>query len=611
MRRTLRWVISVVTILIAVGAVIAVAVPLAVSTQRARERLEQDISEWTGEDVLLGSRPELTFWPVPNVTFHDVAILSRDAPGSEPLASADSVTADFSVLSALTGQPRFTNFTFDKPVFVIKRSKSGALNWQSSNGRIAEAASIAAADTRNDGKPKQAIPSGTLGTVTINDGTIRLADEITGRNEVVHAVNGSIDWPQLNGSARLDLTASLRSKSVHLVGSSDSPLLLLAGANAPLDVDFTAPSMSLSFSGTANLSSKPFFTGKTVFDASSVPKTLAWIGTDIRPGEAIGTLHIDATLTTQTDRVNLDNLILTIDDNRGIGVLDIQHSKNGVPVVAGTLAFNKLNITSFLKAFTPLPKPGEDIATTIDTRFLRQLGLDLRLSAQSATLGPLDLTDLAAAARIDPGRAIFEVGDSTAYGGTATGRVQISEKGLDGGGEVQLSAQNIDFGGVFDALKLSGPLPRGKGSIDMTLKSGHPLWATSIEDIKGKIKVSMRNGTIPSFDINAFRAASAKQRFFSLDHVASGSLPFTSAEFEAALSDGLAEINKATIVTADSLIELDGVIPYSQGSLAMAGSLGPKPPPKGQDAPKDAKPPLRFFVGGSWPAAVISPVVSQ
>jgi AsmA protein len=131
----------------------------------------------------------------------------------------------------------------------------------------------------------------------------------------------------------------------------------------------------------------------------------------------------------RADRAKLDDLIIIIDRNRGIGVLDMELREDAPPLIAGTLAFNSLDIASFLQAFTPLPKAGTDIASTIDTRFLREIGLDLRLSAQSASFGPVALSNLAAAARVDRGRANFDVGDATAYGGSLIGRVALSEKG--------------------------------------------------------------------------------------------------------------------------------------------------------------------------------------
>lgn len=633
--RAFRWVLSAAFLIVAVAVLAVVAVPLLVSTELVRDRLERDISQWTGQYVVLGSTPRLTFWPVPSITFSHVSILSQAEPMGQPLATADSVTADFSVLSALGGSPKFTHFTFKDPVFTVEREADGKVNWQSNAGHIAAAISIAAANARansdNDPKTKAvAVPDYTLGTIDIANGTLRVVDKADDDIETVDKLNGTIDWPQMSGAGRLDLRGNFRGKQVQLIASSNEPLTLIVGANGSLTASFSSKPLSFSFSGTAALARNPFFSGKLTLEAKSVQSVLEWAGTDIRPGEAIGKLNVDAKITTQRDRINLDNLIINIDDNRGIGVLDVQLPKPHFPVVAGTLAFNKLNITSFLKAFTPLPKPGDDIATTVDTRFLRQLGLDLRLSAQSASLGDLSLSDLAATARIDQGRASFDVGDASAYGGSVTGKVQISEKGLDGGGMVQASARNVDFGAIFDAMKLKGPLPRGKGSLDLELKSIHPLWATSSRDITGQLNLTMGSGTIPSLDIGAFRDLAKKQRFFNLGRAASGTVNFASAAFQCSFSDGLAEINKGAITTANSLIELNGVIPYVQGSLAMAGSIGEKPAkkPAATPAPANAQnrssgkdeaakaapiqtPPLRFFIGGSWPSPVISPVVSQ
>ncbi len=628
--RAVRWVLSIAVLLVAVSALAAVAVPLAVSTELVRDRLERDISQWTGQYVVLGSSPRLAFWPVPSVTFSHVSVMSRQSSRSEPLAVAESVTANFSVISALTGRPRFSNFRLNGPVFTVERGLDGRLNWQSSTGHIANAAKIAAANAAaaDSGSKarQQPVPDYSMGTIAISRGTLRFIDKPNDDVETVTDLGGQINWPEMRGRGALDLTGKFRGQTVHLTASSDQPLLLISGNNGPFSAGFDSKLMSVSFSGSAVLTSRPFFKGKVNLDTRSVQKILQWVGTDIRPGEAIGKLHVDADLTTQRDRINLDNLIIDIDENRGIGVLDVQLPKPDFPVVAGTLAFNKLDITSFLRAFTPLPKPGQNIATTIDTQFLRQLGLDLRLSAQSATLGSLSMSDVAAAARIDQGRASFEVGDASAYGGSLTGKVQISEKGLDGGGVVQASARNVDFGAVYDAMKLKGPLPRGKGALDLQLKSAHPLWATSSADITGNVSLKMQNGTIPSFDINAFRSLSAKQRFFDLSRAASGSLGFSSVNFQGHFADGLAEINKGEIRTKNWIIDLNGVLPYSRGGLAMAGSLTPNKPakaaPVAADADKgkqeeSAKPPappqptLRFFIGGSWPSPVISPVISQ
>ena len=74
---------------------------------------------------------------------------------------------------------------------------------------------------------------------------------------------------------------------------------------------------------------------------------------------------------------------------------------------------------------------------------------------------------------------------------------------------------------------------------------------------------------------------------------------------------GQAEITRGEVRGEREMVSLTGIIPYVRGSLALAGVLGPIPPNEGSEPSVALRslPPLRFFVGGSWPEPVISPVV--
>ena len=85
--------------------------------------------------------------------------------------------------------------------------------------------------------------------------------------------------------------------------------------------------------------------------------------------------------------------------------------------------------------------------------------------------------------------------------------------------------------------------------------------------------------------------------------VAGGDFPFTTADIEGKIDRGLAEITRAR-VEGDKVLTLSGIVPYRSGSLALAGTIAET---QAQDADV-VKPTLNFFVGGSWPDPVISPV---
>ena len=100
------------------------------------------------------------------------------------------------------------------------------------------------------------------------------------------------------------------------------------------------------------------------------------------------------------------------------------------------------------------------------------------------------------------------------------------------------------------------------------------------------------------------RKQAAKNTFFNFSEAADGAFDFVRADLEARLDRGLAELTKAEIEGNEKLLTLSGMIPYRSGSLALAGTLADRP----QANATVVNPAISFFVGGSWPEPVISPI---
>lgn len=602
-------------VLVMVLAVVA-CLPLAVSSGVVRDRLERDIGAWAGHPVSLGDAPSIDYWPTPTIQLDNVVMQPSTFAGGDPIMRADSIVANFNLFSAVLGAPSFSEFRLIRPTFNVELYPDSTSNWSSASGDLAQGITAAIerdlATQAGETPPESAVipDSAALGAVTIEDGTIKWIRDPGAEAEKLTAINGTLAWTAPTAVARANITAIFRGEQVTFAGSTTAPLLLLGRRTAPMEAKITSVPLNIDFAGSASLGTNLFLSGALKLSSVSVRRALEWSGTDIKPGEAIGALALSAKVTAEKTMAKLDDLIITVDSNRGIGVLDVALREDAPPQITGTLAFSSLDIASFLQAFTPLPTTGTDIASTIDTRFLRELGLDLRLSAQTASFGPVVLSNLAAAARVEQGRANFDVGDATAYGGSLIGRVAISEKGVDGGVKVQLSARKMNFGGLFDAVGMTGPLPRGNGSLDLEVTSPYPTWATALSDLTGNIDLAVDAGTVPGLNIAKFRELSKTERFFDLDQLGEGTgFPFKSARFQATIAEGEANLTTAELVGAQQMISLSGVIPYSRSSLAIAGVLGPVPPADGATTQAtDAPEPLRFFIGGSWPQPVISPV---
>jgi AsmA protein len=612
--RWFRWALAGAIVAGLVAGVAGVALPFAISTDLVRDRLEREISEWTGHEVELLDKPEIGFWPVPRIELNRISVSSRQYPDAKPIVYADEMTVDFSILSALNGDPSFSNFVLVRPVFTVEKFADGATTWYSKTGRISEGMAISVKKleaSEEDSSKLGPIPTYRLGEVTVQNGTFSWIDHGTEMQEKFTALNGTISWPRLNGGMRANMRGIFRGEAASLGLNSTEPLLLLARNSAQVTFNLSSSPLTMTFDGMANLSDKPFFAGALTMASPSMRQTLQWAGTEIKPGEAIGALSLDAQIQMQNGRAMLNDLIVELEGNRGIGVLDFQNSEDGIPGISGTLAFNSLDVASFLRAFTPLPQSGEEIAETIDTSFLHQLTLDMRLSSQSATLGPLELSNLAAAARIVQGRAVFDIGDAEAYGGRMSGRIVIAESGIQGGGEIKVSARDINLAQALGALEIGGPVPQGVASLNIALSTHYPTWATGLSDLDGKFEISVTDGSIPSFDLSQFRELAASERFFGLSGISDGSFAFSSAEFKATFANGLAEINTGTITGENAMFDITGIIPYQRGGLALVGLLkdGLTEENTSEDETEDNA--IQFFVGGSWPTPVISPIIGN
>src|SRR5690606_13266719 len=141
--------------------------------------------------------------------------------------------------------------------------------------------------------------------------------------EKVTAVNGTISWTGPTSEAQANLTAILRGEQVKLAAASDTPLLLLGQRTADIELAAVSAPLNLDFKGRVNLSPTGFVKGALRLTSPSTRRTLEWSGTDIKPGEAIGALDLAADVTAAERMAKLDNLTIVVDQNRGIGVLDV------------------------------------------------------------------------------------------------------------------------------------------------------------------------------------------------------------------------------------------------------------------------------------------------
>lgn len=583
--RTVAWLLVGAVVL---TALFKIALPMFVSTASVKTNMEDVLSSWTGARANIVGDPQISFWPHPVLTLRNVTFEGGDAATPELLAKADAIAAGFDILAALRGTPVFYDFHLVNPVFKVERRLDGTFNWRRA-GWMADAIADAS------GKAPSTARNTPIGDIEIVNGTLELTDRVTSSAHRVSAITGSVQWRTPTARLNANLSAVMNGEPVQWSITCDQPLMLLSGQNGSIQMAFSSTPLTFSFDGNGNISDHPFAIGQLKLKARSASTLEAWAKGQSLPPAPTGTIALDTNVAMSAQTWKMDNLSLSLDESNATGVLGIAWNRTRGPRIDGTLAFDQLDLAPIVFS-AQTAQSGS--AVPLDRTLLKQFSLDLRLSAQEVSYGTAALTDVAAGVMVENGRASIDIGDGTFAGGTISGRIALAGGDTEGG-QLQFALKNADLAPVAASLGLTGPLPLGRGVLSVDLSADRPLQTLTKDGVSGEIRYSVNDGTVTNFDMPTFERLAAQGRAFNISHATNGSFAFTRADIVATLRKGVAELTRADITGEGRTLSLAGTIPVSSGTLALVGAVR---------TGEDTTPSTRFFVDGSWPNPLISPL---
>ncbi|WP_413711008.1 AsmA family protein [Rhizobium sp. Rhizsp82] len=591
------------TLLLLISAVIFVALrvaaPFVVSTGMVRSGIEDALSRWTGYKAEIKGSPELEFWPTPRITLHQIAIRQPPNAGNKLLGTIDSLSADFSLIEALRGHASFHEFHLLRPNLSLTRDQQGLIDWTYA-GQLAKA--IDGAHQDGNAQVLNRKLDAEVGAITVEDGTLNVTDLATSKTYHFEGVTADINWPRLSSGMSAVLIARTAGQDLKLDFSSRNPLLVFGGKTTELKASLASNLVTASFSGLGSITNLTGLSGNISATIGDMPALLAWSGKSIPGIESLKSFSISSDVLSAANGLRFNNVTLGLNGATATGVMDISSVRNNRAKLGGTLAFDTMNLKPFFDAFALRLAAGEETATP-DGGPLQRLDLDLRFSAKEMQLAPFNLSDVGASVIVSSNEAKFDIGDSQFEGGTMLAHLEATRGDFDGGGKLQMSIRGADFGALVERLQLKGPLPLTTGSLDLNLKTTKPLWTAGLGDVTGQLTFHAGTGSIANLDVEAIRNQSAQQKFFPLSAAGDHSFPFTEAQLTANFSAGSAELEGVSIKGAVETLTLSGIIPYESNGLALSGSLQATDDTRAAELPL-----LPFFIGGSWPNPVISPV---
>jgi AsmA protein len=563
---------------------------LFVSPDMVRTQIEETLRRQTGLEFQVVGDTTVRFWPSPLIVMKDAEVFRPDGNPAEPLLHVDAISGKFDVLSALTGSPQFGGVVLTRPTFNIVRTTAGTFEWQ-------------APDSSTNASGHTRLDTLHVGRIRIADGSVQFRQQ-DGVETRLTALNGTLDFSSLSNAVSFDFKTNSGGRDIAVSGSVQSPSKLLSGDNSDVSLKLSTEGLNAGFSGTANVGQQGFLSGSLDASMQDAGAAARWLGLRYPVVDNLKIVDFKASVASEGMKYTLSNLVLQLADHQATGVLTVGWTKRGAPpFLTGTLAFDRFDGGGFLTAFVPAAADLPEAPVNLDTAFLREFQVDLRISASKAAFGNLALNDMAAGVRIMDGHASFAVASGQIGNGTISAEVSVDEDAQRGARcKFTLQGHNVDLATLPGVLNLGGPWPQATANVEIDLGARLPVAPSGRAETSGTIKVTGGAGKLSGFDPDVFRELSGQKRFFDLSKAAATPMKFDSFQMSAVIDNGIAELHDATFKSTAGDLALTGVIPYKNRSLALSGTLGA---PSGSNAAA-----TRFFAGGAWPTILISPLAA-
>lgn len=600
------WVISALVVVAIVG-IVVVATPWLLSSDIVKERITGRIEELTGLKTTLRGTPKLSIIPFMGIKLGDVVIATptglESEFGDEPLVSMESLKGSLKLLPAIIGEPELANFKLVRPKFNLKVSRTGKVNWYSSKGALAKL--LAQAINNKSGNNPQT-GSIKLGSFEIINGTISYQNDRLGQTAELTSVNIQISWPGTARRASISGSMVWEGEIVKIAASADKPINLLAGGASEILIDVQSNPLNAHIEGMADTNLRSQFSGTTEISSPSVRQFLAWAGYDLAPGSTPGELQLSSKLIANPNNLKFQGATISMDGNTGTGFVELTISETKRIGLAGTLAFESLNFDPYFQA---LVKDNSDTGTTEIAKIglIDEFDLDLRFSANTATLGVLNLTSMAATAQIRDGGLILDVGEATLFGGMVQAQIQAEKEDGVPAGDLKLNLIDVELEQLSEFASPDGITIIGKGTASLSLKSRGNNTSELIQHLNGKTTISASSGRIDGLNIAEIAINGKNEIILDTSKVLAKTTEFSKMNIALHIANGIALLEDTQLEGKNLLAILGGKVDLWRGSLAMKGRvlLSKSGTPATQDA-SDISHNIPFFVGGTFAAPLIA-----
>ena len=483
----MRWIVRLFSALLML-ALVALGLIMLVPSEKVAEVAAGEFSRLTGRKLTLEGAVRPTLWPHLGVTTGPVSIANADWSGEGPLLRAEGMEIRIDMATLFGGAVRVTGIALDAPVLLLETAADGRVNWDFSG-----------AGGAGGGAAGEAMAF-TLDRAVVSDGTVTWLDHAADRRGSVTEIALETAIPDFAGPVDLTAAARVNGQPVTLRARVGGLAAFLDGVVGPLDLTATAGDSALAFDGRLGIS--PFAAeGRLDAALSDLPALFAALGQSapaLPEGLGRRKIGVQGGLTlTPEGSVHLREGAVALDDNRLTGEADLVPGKDRpkltAQVTTAALDLSELGGGSGGGGGTGWP------SAPLDASGLGVLDAAVAFSADSVDLGAAQLGRTRLAVALDAARAVVDLREVAAYGGTVTGQVVVNaRKGLST--RVDVTAAGMALQPLMTALAGYDRLI-GTGDVTVNVLGTGGSVDAIMRSLEGEGRVALSQGELRGLDI--------------------------------------------------------------------------------------------------------------
>ena len=411
------------------GAVLVLAVlsilgVLMIPAERVADAAARQFTKLTGRQLQIEGSVRPSFWPDLGVRTGPVTIANADWSDAGPMLQADSLQIGVNLAGLFGGEVHVTGLQATNPTLILERATDGRANWVFGGGN----GGTVTARTPGVDAPFS------FDRLEVTGGTLSYIDHAADRRWRIEALDLDAASPSWTGPATLTATGRMNGQDVSVTGTAGVLSDLVNGRVAPMTLALTAGAATVDFDGRAGL--QPLQAeGRLRADLGDLSGFAAVVGTTppaLPKGLGAQSVALNGTLTLAPDgRAFLRDAALSLDGNAFKGAADLA-TDGPRPKLTAQLAGGGLALLATEagdgQGDAARAEPGW-ATDPIDVSALGAMDAEIGLSLMELTSPWASLGATKLRLTLDRARAVVDVTEMQAYGGTVKGAFVVNGRG--------------------------------------------------------------------------------------------------------------------------------------------------------------------------------------